>query len=101
VLLYYIGVVFFSNLSYNYALSLEKRGRWLDAIPFYEKAISIYPKDIAFLNDWEGFIFIDPGFPGIKKSFCKKQRERSSRGFLFVLRTESSGSASEWCGNSS
>jgi len=80
VLLYYIGLVFFSNLSYNYALSLEKRGRWLDAIPFYEKAISIYPKDVNFFERLGRLYFYRSWFPGDKASFLIKAKASLEQG---------------------
>ena len=74
VLLFYIGVVFFANLSYNYALALEKKGRWLNAITFYEKAISIYPKDVNFFERLGRLYFYRSWFPGDKESFLLKAK---------------------------
>jgi tetratricopeptide (TPR) repeat protein len=80
VLLYYIGVVFFANLSYNHALTLEKRGRWLDAIFFYEKAISIYPKDVTFFERLGRLYFYRSWFPGDKGNYLIKAKTTLEQG---------------------
>jgi tetratricopeptide (TPR) repeat protein len=74
VLLYYIGVVFFAHLSYSHALTLEKTGRWLDAIPFYEKAISIYPKEVTFFERLGRLYFYRSWFPGDKGNYLIKAK---------------------------
>ncbi len=86
VLLYYIGVVFFANLSYNHALTLEKKGGWLDAISFYEKAISIYPKDVTFFERLGRLYFCRSWFPGDKGSFLNKAKETLKQGLSLCPR---------------
>jgi tetratricopeptide (TPR) repeat protein len=80
VLLYYIGVVLFANLSYSHALTLGKKGRWLDAIPLYEKAISIYPKDVIFFERLGRLYFYRSWFPGDKGSFLIKAKTTLEQG---------------------
>jgi tetratricopeptide (TPR) repeat protein len=73
-LLYYLGVVLFANLSYNHALTLEKKGGWLEAIPLYEKAISIYPKDVTFFERLGRLYFYRSWFPGDKENYLIKAK---------------------------
>jgi tetratricopeptide (TPR) repeat protein len=80
VLLYYIGLVFFAQLSYDRALTLEKKGKWLDAIPYYEKAISIYPKEVAFFERLGTLYFYRSWFPGDQGSCLNKAKTTLKQG---------------------
>lgn len=80
VFVYYIGIVFFAHLSYNHALTLEKKGQWLDAIPLYEKAVSIYPKDVTFFERLGRLYFYRSWFPEDKEIFLRKAKETLKKG---------------------
>ena len=73
-ILFRIGLIFFANQYYVRALHLEEEGNWRKAISLYEKAIWVYPKNVAFYEKLGRLYVYRSWFPGDATGFLNKAK---------------------------
>ncbi len=80
VALGYVSKIYLSDRYYNKALALEKNGGWFEAISFYEKAISTYPKNVTYFERLARLYFLRSWFPLNRKKFLMKAEDTIEKG---------------------
>jgi tetratricopeptide (TPR) repeat protein len=78
--LWFIGRIYLADNYYNSALAMEKEGKWLDAIPLYEKAISINHNDVNFYERLGRLYFLRSWFPLDRQAFLLKAKDTMEKG---------------------
>ena len=83
--LYFIGIwftgkIYLADRYYNQGLVMEKGGRWLEAIPLYEKAISLDSKSVTFYESLGRLYLLRSWFPLEGEGFLLRARDTVEEG---------------------